>query len=436
MKKKPTSSGHDRYIMLIGTLDTKGTEMAFLQSQVQVSGLSAKIMDVGIHAISSCEADISRAEIASKAGADILSLLRKKDGKIHAMEAMARGAQLLLEEKIGTGNTIGVMAMGGGMGTWLGMKVMRSLPFGFPKIMISTLPFDIRAHLGSKDIVIFPSVTDILGLNPILRKILQNAAGAMAGMVRQPASPVGNKKIIGITALGVTTPLVTACKDILEEKNFEIATFHGVGTGGRTFEEWVASGIFTGILDISTHDINNALFHGVSAPPPDRLETAAKKNIPQVVIPGGLDFITRGPVETLSRQERRKQHYRHSPMFTHVRVTGENMKKVARTVADKLNQSRELTAVAIPLQGFSLQGHPEGHLADPAADMIFTTTLKKHLKKGIPVIEVDAHINDETFARAICSILLQLIDRNSPADIPPVFPGNQSAPPPSTPRST
>jgi len=434
MEKKTAVSGQGKSIALIGTLDTKGTEIAFLQSQIQRSGLSATIMDVGIHAQPSCKADISQEKIALRAGADISSLLRKKDGKIHAMEAMARGAELILEEKIEKQNTVGVIALGGGIGTWTGMKVMRSLAFGFPKIMISTLPFDIRTHLGSKDIILFPSVTDILGLNPILRKILENAAWAMAGMVSQKAPPaIDKKKLIAITALGVTTPLVIACKNILEKKGFEIAAFHSVGIGGRTFEEWVASGVFTGILDISTHDINNALFHGISVPPPDRLETAARLNIPQVVVPGGLDFITRGPVEDLSPEERQKQHYRHSPMFTHVRTTGEEMKQVARTVAEKLNQSRGFAVVAVPLQGFSVQGHQEGHLADHAADMVFVATLKEHLKNKIPVIDVDAHINDETFARTICSTLLQLIDRKNLTDSSATFPDDQLSPPSSTP---
>ena len=247
----------NKYIIIIGTLDTKGTEVAFLSSQIQQLGFATKILDVGFDTTPSCQADIKQEEVALRAESDIASLLVRDGGKIMAMAAMARGALSLVEEKINSGEAVGVMALGGGEGTWIGMKVMSDLIFGFPKIMISTLPFDIRTYLGSKDIVIFPSVVDILGLNPILRKILQNAAGAMIGMVGLEELPRSSKKVIGITALGVTTPLVTACKEILEKKGFEIAAFHGVGIGGRTFEEWVDTGMFAGVLDETPQENNN-----------------------------------------------------------------------------------------------------------------------------------------------------------------------------------
>ncbi|MBT8332934.1 MAG: Tm-1-like ATP-binding domain-containing protein, partial [Deltaproteobacteria bacterium] len=209
-------SVRNKYVIIIGTLDTKGAEVFYLQKQLQTSGLLTKIIDVGISSAPACRADISRQEVALKATADISSILKQDDGKLKAMDAMARGALLLLEEKITSAETAGVVALGGGVGTWIGMQVMHALPFGFPKMMISTLPFDIRPYIGSKDIMIVPSVTDILGLNPILRKVLQNAAGAIAGMVGLDKLPQSAKKVIGITALGVTTPLVNGCKEILE----------------------------------------------------------------------------------------------------------------------------------------------------------------------------------------------------------------------------
>jgi uncharacterized protein (UPF0261 family) len=398
-------------VIVIGTMDTKGDEVSYLCAQLRSHGLIARTMDVGISSAPSSPADIGREEIAAQSAFDIAALLTRSEGKLKAMDAMARGALLLAGEKFSAGEIAGIIALGGGVGTWIGMKVMRGLAFGLPKIMISTLPFDIRPSLGSRDIMIVPSVTDILGLNPILRKVLQNAAAAMAGMVALDNPPEPAKKLIGITALGVTTPLVTACKEILEAKGYEIAAFHGVGIGGIIFEEWVQTGIFSGILDLTPHDVNNFLFDGISPPYPGRLESAARKNIPQVVAPGGLDFVSRGPVEALSAEDRRKKHYRHSPMFTHVRVTSDEMKAVANLVADKLNMSRGSIAVAIPLHGFSYQGHAEGHLADHDSDMTFVRILKQKLRKDIPVIEVDAHINDSLFAQAVCSLLFELIDR-------------------------
>ena len=398
-------------VLVIGTLDTKGDEVAYLCSQLRSHGIIVRTMDVGISSAPLSPADIGREEIAAKSAADISLLLTQDDGKLKAMDAMAGGALLLAEEKTGSGEIDGIIALGGGVGTWIGLKVMRALPFGLPKVMISTLPFDIRPSLGSRDIMIIPSVTDILGLNPILRKILQNAAAAMAGMVNLEDRPQPFKKLIGITALGVTTPLVNACRQILEKAGFEIAAFHGVGIGGKIFEEWVQEGIFTGILDLTTHDVNNHLFDGISPPYSGRLESAAASKIPQVVAPGGLDFISRGPIEALSEEDRSRKHYRHSPMFTHVRVTAGEMEVTANLVADKLNMSKGLVTVAIPVRGFSHQGKEGGSLADHDSDMTLVRVMKQRLRKDIPVVEVDAHINDTEFAQAVCSLLFQLIDR-------------------------
>jgi len=400
----------NKYVIIIGTLDTKGAEVFYLRTQLQNSGLTAKIIDVGMSSAPSCRADISREDVASKATADIDSILKQDDGKLKAMDAMARGALLLVEEKINSEEAAGILALGGGVGTWIGMQVMHTLPFGFPKMMISTLPFDIRPYIGSKDIMIVPSVADILGLNPILRKVLQNAAGAMAGMVGLDKLPQSSKKVIAITALGVTTTLVNACKEILEAQGFEVAAFHGVGVGGKIFEDWVQTGMFSGVLDLTPHDINNFLFDGISPPYPGRLESAARKNIPQVVAPGGLDFISKGPIDTLTEEDRKKKHYQHSPMFTHVRVISAEMEEVAQVVADKLNIGQGSTIVAVPLRGFSYQGHASGHLADSEADMSFVRVLKQKLQMDIPLIEVDAHINDHSFAQAVCSLLFQLIE--------------------------
>lgn len=402
-------SSHNNYVVIIGTLDTKGPEVSFLRDQLQELGCKTRVMDVGLVSSPSCHADIDREQVTSRANADIESLLKEEEGKLKAMDAMALGAISLLEEGIASEEVAGVMALGGGVGTQIGMKVMRALPFGLPKIMISTLPYDPRSHMGGKDIVVFPSVADILGLNPMLRRILRSAAGAMAGMAGLSEMSGSSKKVIGITALGVTNPLIMACRKILEDKGFEVAAFHANGVGGRAFEEWAGSGMFTGILDLTTHELTSLLFGGVATPSQNRLETAALKGVPQVVAPGGLDFISKGPIDTLSEEDRKKIHYRHSPMFTHVRVNSSEMEEVARVVAKKLNRGQGPAAVAIPLGGFSDQGRAGGHIADNDADMKFVKTLKNRLNKNISVVEVDAHINDESFARAVCSVLFQLL---------------------------
>lgn len=404
--------GRNSYVIIIGTLDTKGKEVSYLCTQLQALGIDVKIIDVGISGTPESPHDFSREEIASRAGQNHPSLIDEGGDKLDAMRVMANGALSLVKEKIASREAAGVMALGGGVGTWIGMTIMRSLPFGLPKIMISTLPFDIRSDLGAKDIIIFPSVADILGLNPILRRVLSNASGAMAGMIDLEDFPKTKKKVIGITALGVTTPLVTHCKEILENEGFEIAAFHGVGVGGKIFEEWVQTGMFSGILDLTPHDINNLLFGGITPFYSGRLESASGNKIPQVVAPGGLDFISKGPLDTLSQDDRRRKHYQHSPMFTHVRMNTAEMEKVAKEIAVKLNPGEGTTEVVIPLKGFSFQGRSNGHLADHEADMSFVRELKYRLLPSIPVFEVDAHINDLSFATVVCAQLLQMINEN------------------------
>ena len=407
-------SDPDKDIVIIATLDTKGVEVTFLASQLQALGLTTTIMDVGLGSPPQYQADIGRDVIASKTASDVARILVQANGKSKAMAAMAQGAIVVLKDLLESDEVSGVMALGGGVGTWIGMKVLRTLPFGLPKIMISTLPFDIRSSIGSKDIMILPSVTDILGLNPILRKVLQNAAGAMAGMTDLTQLPSSNKQVIAVTALGVTTPLANSCKDILEAQGYEVATFHGVGIGGKVFEEWVRTGTFSGVLDLTPHDINNFLFDGITPFYSGRLESAAATGIPQVIAPGGLDFISKGPLDTLSPKELQRKHYQHSPMFTHVRVNSAEMEEVAREIAQKLNRGIGTTRVVIPLRGFSLQGHAKGQLADQQADMSFVRVLKQKLQSGIPVVEVDAHINDESFAEVVCTLLLQMITTDQP----------------------
>ena len=400
---------HSRSVIIIGTLDTKGSEVAYLREQLQQLGCRTRVVDVGLASSAAYHGDIGREAVEARADADIKALLKMDEGKIKAMEAMARGAVALVEEWLGAGEIAGAMALGGGLGTWVGIKVMGALPLGLPKIMISTLPFDVRSQLGANDIVLFYSVADILGLNPMLRKILRNAAGAMAGMVNLPEMAMSSKRVIGITALGVTTPLVLASIRILEHKGFEVAGFHAAGLGGSAFEEWTGMGMFAGVLDLTPHEITSLLFKGVATPRPDRLETAAMKGVPQVVAPGGLDFVSRGPIKTLSPGDRKKLHYRHSPMFTHVRISGEEIREVARMVAEKLNRGRGPTAVVIPLRGFSDQGRAGRPISDPASDMEFVQTLKKNINARIHIVEVDAHINDEAFAQAVCSTLLTFL---------------------------
>ena len=400
-------------MVVVGTLDTKEPEVAFLRECLQGLGCKTKVVDVGLLSPPCIPADVCREEVCARANASIEALLSGTEGKLEAMTCMVRGVISLVGDWMALGEMAGIIALGGGVGTWIGTTIMRSLPLGLPKVMVSTVPFDMRPHIGTKDIVLIPSVADILGLNPMLRTVLRNAAAALAGMVKQPVKHEVSKPVVGMTGMGVTTPAILSSRRILEDKGLEVTTFHATGLGGSAFEECIQTDMFSGVLDLTTHEITNLVFKGVAMPSTNRLETAGKKGIPQVVGPGGLDFISRGPIEKLHDEDLKRPHYRHSPYFTHVRVSREGMRKVAEVVAEKINPGCGLTAVVIPLKGFSDQSRPGGPIHDPEADLEFTLALKRRLNKHIRLVEVDANINDESYAACACSCLDQImkIDR-------------------------
>lgn len=401
-----------RHVVIIGTLDTKGPEIAFLRDCIGAQGMPVKVVDVGIRGTATIPVDMSRDAVAGELGCTIDDVRGGGEDKAAQMRKMAEGATRVLARWVREGEVAGVISIGGGVGTWMAASVMRELPMGLPKILVSTLPFDIRPLIGTKDIVVIPSIVDVLGLNPLLRLVLTNAAAALVGMAGAAPPPVTGKPVIGLTSLGITNGAVLAAREVLEADGFEVATFHAVGMGGKAFEDSVRQGMFPGVLDLTTHEITDDVFDGTGKPGPERMETAGRMGIPQVVVPGGVSIISRGPLETLSRTERASVFYQHSPTFTHVRVSMQGMRRVARQFARKLNFATGPTAVLIPLRGFSDQDRPGGKVHDPAGNAAFVETLKKHVRRHVDVIEMDAHINDRAFVVEACRLLEHMMKRN------------------------
>lgn len=403
------TSAQTKHPVIIGTLDTKGPEIAFLMACFAAQGMPAKVVDVGVLGQATIAADVTREQVAARLGTTVAAIREGAEDKVAPMRRMAEGATAILLDWLREDKLAGVISIGGGVGTWVAATVMRELPLGLPKILVSTLPYDIRPHLGTKDIVVIPSVADVLGLNPGLRLILNSAAAALIGMAGATPPPATGKPVIGLTGLGITTPAVMAAREILEAEGFEVASFHAVGPGGQAFEDWIRQGLFPGVLDLTTHEITDAIFDGTAKPGPERMETAGRMGIPQVLVPGGVSIISRGPVESLSRSERNGQYYRHSPFFTHVRVTAAGMRRVARLYARKLNVATGPTSVAIPLQGFSDQDRAGGKVWNPEANNAFIETLKKNARRHVRIVEVDAHINDREFVVRACGLLKDIM---------------------------
>ncbi len=398
-------------ILIIATLDTKGPETQYLKDLIERKGYQVLVMDTGILDFPAFKPDLSRDEVAQAVGTHIEELIRNRE-KGRAIQAMAEGSKKIVQQLYREGRIAGVIGLGGAQGTEIGTSAMRALPLGFPKLMVSTVASgyaQFGTYVGTKDLLMMHSVVDILGLNVFSRMILSNAAGAMMGMVERGAKiEKPEKKQIGMTIYGTTTPGCMVAKAYLESKGFEVVAFHPNGTGGRAMEEMVEEGILNGVLDMTTHELIDELVGGLHRAGPNRLEAAGRKGVPQVVVPGSIDFIVTGPASSLSPEYRNRKYIPHNPSITLVRASSEEMETIGKIMASKLNEAKGPTIVMIPLRGFSYPNRKGETLYDEEGNQAFIKTLKRNLK-GVKVIEIDAHINDPEFAKEAAQTMEKLL---------------------------
>jgi uncharacterized protein (UPF0261 family) len=293
---------------------------------------------------------------------------------------------------------------------------MRELPVGFPKVMVSTHASGYTRHyVGTKDIVMIFPVVDLAGLNRISKRVLENAASAICAMVqdreKRQEEEEDHRPLVAITMFGVTTPCVMKAKKIMEEKGYEVLAFHATGTGGEAMEGLIRDGFFAGILDVTTTELADELVGGILSAGPHRLEAAGEKGLPQVVVPGALDMVNFGPVDTVPPQFKGRRLYVHNPSVTLMRTTKEENETLGKVIGSKLSRSKGPVAVFIPLKGVSAidaEGQP---FYDPEAVQAFLKGIRAELNVSIPLIELNAHINDDAFAQAIADALHQMITR-------------------------
>lgn len=394
-------------IAILGTMDTKGEEHAFVADLIRRRGHQTLVIDVGILGEPSLKPDISRAEVATAAGANLNDLVQRHD-RGEAVEIMSRGAPVILSRLAAKKRIDAVISLGGGGGTAIGTAAMRALPIGFPKLMVSTLASGNTAqYLGVKDIVMFPSIVDVAGLNRISRQILTRAAGAICGMVEMPPEPATDKPLIVASMFGNTTNCVQAARKILEQAGYEVLIFHATGTGGRTMESLIETGLVAGVLDITTTEWADELVGGFLTAGPTRLEAAAKHAIPAIVVPGCLDMVNFHAPESVPPKFKGRNFYQHNPQVTLMRTTPDECAQLGQIIADKLNASRGPVTVLLPLEAVSIISAPGQKFHDPAADRALFSALKSHLRRDIPVIEMDCAINDPPFAEACARTLLK-----------------------------
>jgi uncharacterized protein (UPF0261 family) len=397
-------------IAIIGTLDTKGEEFAYLRGRIEAAGVKTIVIDAGVLGAPLVEPQIPREQVAASAGRDFHELLAERDrGK--SVQVMAEGAAIVVRRLFDDGRIHGIISLGGSAGTTIGTAAMRALPVGFPKLMVSTLASgDTRPYVGTKDIAMMYSVVDIAGLNRLSRQILSNAAAAVVGMVKtESPAATASKPLIAATMFGVTTPCVTEARRILEESGFEVVVFHATGAGGRAMEDLIADGLVAGVLDVTTTELADELAGGVMSAGPHRLEAAGKLGIPQVVCPGAIDMVNFGPMDSVPARYRERQLYVHNPTVTLMRTTPEECETLGRITAEKLNQSRGPAAFFMPLRGVSAIATAGQPFHSPGADKIYLQALKATLKPHIRLVEFDTDINHPSFARAAAETLRDML---------------------------
>lgn len=396
-------------VCIVGTMDTKGLEFAFIKAQIESSGVSTCVVNTGIMGEPQLAADVSADEVARKAGSS-LQALRDEGDRGNSVAVMAQGAAVLIAEKQAAGEIDGIISLGGSAGTTIGTTAMQAVPVGVPKIMVSTLASgDTSPYVQSKDICMMYSVVDIAGINRLSRQILANAAGAIVGMVNAeaPAATEADKPLIAATMFGVTTPCVTKSREILEAAGYEVLVFHATGTGGQAMEDLVRGGFLAGVLDVTTTELADELVGGILSAGPDRLEAAGEAGLPQVIAPGALDMVNFGTRDTVPEKFRNRLFYQHNPTVTLMRTTTEEMAELGRIMARKLSESRGPTTVIIPMQGVSAIDKTAQPFDSPEARAAWRENLKANIGSNVTVIEMDAHINDDEFSTRLAETLLE-----------------------------
>ena len=394
-------------VCVVGTMDTKGIEFAFIKEQIESSGVSTCVMNTGILGAPQLIPDISADEVA-QAGGSSLQALRDEGDRGNSVTIMAQGAAALVAEKHAAGEIDGIISLGGSAGTTIGTTAMQAVPVGVPKIMVSTLASgDTSPYVQSKDISMMYSVVDIAGINRLSRQILANAAGAIVGMVNtEVPETIADKPLIAATMFGVTTPCVTKAREILEAAGYEVLVFHATGTGGQAMEDLVKGGFLAGVLDVTTTELADELVGGILSAGPDRLEAAGQSGLPQVVAPGALDMVNFGPPDTVPEHFSDRLFYQHNPTVTLMRTTAEETAELGRIMARKLSEAQGPTTVIIPTQGVSAIDQTGQPFDSPEARTAWIENLKAHIGDNVTVIEMDAHINDDEFATKLAETLL------------------------------
>ena len=394
-------------IAVLGTLDTKGEEHAFVASLIAARGHRALLIDVGTGSSPTVAPDITRDQVAAAGGLDLASLVAARD-RGAAVTAMSQAAPILLSRLAAEGRIQGVVSLGGGGGTAIASAAMRALPVGFPKLMVSTLAAgNIAPYVGTKDIVMMPSLADVAGLNRLSRIIFTRAAGAICGMVEAEPEVGDARPLIVASQFGNTTACVTKAKEILEAAGYEVLVFAATGAGGRIMESIIESGVVAGVLDVTTTEWADELVGGTLTAGPTRMDAAAHAGVPVVVAPGCLDMVNFGEPSTVPAKFKGRTFYHHNPQVTLMRTTPAECAELGAILARKANAYTAPSAILLPRKAISVISAVGQPFHDAKADEALFGAIQRDAK--VPVEEHDLEINDPAFATACAQRLLALM---------------------------
>lgn len=396
-------------IAVIGALDTKGSDYAFVKQLIEQRGHRVLLINTGVLGEPFFPPDVTAEEVAQAGGSSLLELRERKE-KSYAMEVMTKGIAVVMKKLYERGRIDGAFSMGGSNGTMIGTSGLRALPIGIPKVMVSTVASgDTQPYVGISDIVMIPSVLDVSGLNRISAQIYANAVGTIVGMVETETPKFQGKPLVTASMFGNTTTLVNRCKDLIEEKGYEVLVFHATGTGGKTMESLIEKGYITSVLEVTPTELADELIGGVLTAGPNRMNAAAKWGLPQVIAPGCMDMVNFWGMETVPEEFRDRLLYPWNPNVTLMRTNVEENRKLGQLLAEKANQCKGPVVIYLPLKGISELDAPGREFWWPEADETLFEAIKEYANEDIPIYEIDCNINDELFAQTVSDKMLDLL---------------------------
>jgi len=399
-------------IAVLGTLDSKGEEHAYVAGLIAEAGFPTLLIDVGSGGPPTVMPDVTREEVAAAGCVDLAPMLKRKD-RGECVTAMSKAAPKLVAKLAEEGKIHGIISLGGGGGTAIATAAMRGLPVGFPKVMVSTLASGNTAHyLGTKDVTMIPSIVDVSGLNQISKVIFQRAAGAICGMANVDAKQdAEDRPLIAASMFGNTTECVDAARGILEDAGYEVLIFHATGAGGRTMETLIADSLISAVLDVTTTEWADELCGGTLSAGATRLDAAGKTGIPAIIAPGCLDMANFGARETVPGQFDGRNFYVHNPQVTLMRTTPEECARLGKILAEKANAYTGPVSVLLPTRAISIISAEGQPFHDPVADKALFDAIKANLSPDLELIEMDLEINAPEFSEACARTLLKHLDR-------------------------